>query len=201
MPFELPISLDVTGRRCVVVGGGPAAASRTVTLVEAGADVVDVTADEYRPELLDGAFVAILTGEDSTDPATFFADAEARGVLVSSMDDVEHCHFAFPSIVRRGDLQLAISTGGRAPALSRRLRLHLEQLLPQAVTTLVDALGEAREAALPRRIAFAEWASRWRAAVADLDELVALCEAGRADEVRDRVVAAVSEEAASEEAA
>ncbi len=195
MTFSFPISLDVSGRRCVVIGGGPQAAERAAALVEAGADVLEVTANGYRGELLDGALVAIVTGEDETDPATVFTDGEARGVLVNTMDDVAHCHFAFPAIVQRGDLRIAISTAGKAPALARQLRIQLEEELPPALATLVDVLSEAREAALPRSIAFADWTARWRRVLADLDILLAQCEDGRAGEVRDRILQVVTKEA------
>ncbi len=192
MAFAFPISLDVTGRRCVVIGGGPIAAEKAAALADASAEVVEVAADAYAPEVLDGAFLAISSGEDGTDAAQLFADAEQRGVLLNAMDDIPHCHFAFPSILRRGDLRIAISTGGAAPALSRRLRLRLEEELPEAFGDLVAALGDARELALPRTIPFGEWAARWREALDDLDGLLALCEQGRADEARDRILATVT---------
>lgn len=195
MPFAFPVSLDVTGRRCVVIGGGPVAAEKAEVLREAGAETVAVPAGGYRDDLLQGAFLAIVTGEDDTDADAAFAIAERHGVLINVMDDIPRCHFAFPSIIRRGDLRLAISTGGRAPALSRRLRLHLEEQLPEALGDLIDAVAEARELTLPRTIAWGEWVSRWREAVADLDGLLALAEVGRADEARDAVVATVTRRA------
>lgn len=192
--FAFPISLDVADRRCVVVGAGPMAAEKSAALRAAGAEVVEIPADGYEPSVLDGAFLAIVTGEDATDADRAFADAEARGVLINVMDDIPRCHFAFPSIIRRGDLRLAISTGGRAPALSRRLRLHLEEQLPEALGDLIAAVAGARELTVPRTIAWGEWVSRWREAVDDLDHLLALAEAGRADEVRDAIVATVTRE-------
>lgn len=195
MTFSFPISLNVSGRRCVVIGGGPLAAGRAATLTEAGADVLEVPANAYRAELLDGAFVAVVTGEDTTDPAAVFADGDVRGVLVNSMDDIAHCHFAFPAIVQRGDLRVAISTAGKAPALARQLRIRLEEELPPALATLVEVLSEARAAALPRCISFADWAARWRQALADLDTLLAQCEDGQATEVRDRIFQTVTQEA------
>ncbi|MFN2557388.1 MAG: bifunctional precorrin-2 dehydrogenase/sirohydrochlorin ferrochelatase [Nitriliruptorales bacterium] len=195
MTFSFPISLDVSGRRCVVIGGGPQAVDRAADLAAAGAEVVVVPANGYRAELLDGALLAVVTGEDGTDPAAVFSDAEARGVLVNTMDDVAHCHFAFPAIVRRGDLRVAISTAGKAPALARQLRIRLEQELPAALATLVEVLSEAREAALPRSVSFQEWTDRWRQALADLDSLLAQCEDGRGREVRDRILQTVTQEA------
>lgn len=200
MRFSLPVSLDVAGRRCVVIGGGPLAESRAAVLALAGAEVDAVPAGGYRAEALDGAFLAVLTGEDDTDPAAFFADAGARGVLANTMDDVAHCHFAFPSLVRRGAVHVAISTGGHAPALTRRLRQHLEEVLPEALGTLVEILAAARAAALPREVPFSEWARRWGAALEDLDGLLALCAEGRRDEARERVAAALRGEAPAPEA-
>lgn len=192
MRFAYPVSLDVADRRCVVVGGGSMAAEKAAGLRDAGADVFEVSADAYDPHVLDGAFLAIHTGEDDTDPAAFFTDARERGVLANVMDDIDHCEFAFPSIIERGDLKLAISTAGRAPALSRRLRLHLEDQLPGSLGDLIDAVAEARELTTPRTIAWSEWVSRWREAVSDLDHLLGLAEAGRTDEIRDHVVGTVT---------
>ena len=189
---RLPITLDVTGRTCVVIGGGPMAADRAGALAAAGAVTVEVAAGGYRPELLDGAFVAIVTGEDDTDAATVFADAEPRGVLVNTLDDVAHCHFAFPATIVRGDVRVAISTGGRAPALARRLRLYLEERVPGEVALLADALAEARTEALPRTVPLDEWIANWRSALEDLDALLALCRDQRPDLARDRVLATVS---------
>ncbi len=193
--FAFPVSLDVAGRRCVVAGGGDQAAAKAAALRDAGADVVEPPAGGLTDEHLDGAFLLIVSGEDDTDAASTFAAAERRGVLVNTLDDVPHCHFAFPSIVRRGDLRVAISTGGRAPALARRLRLRLEEQLPAGLGALIDAYADAREAALPRQVPFEDWAARWQAALAELDELLALCEDGRADEARDRIHATVTEPA------
>ncbi|MBW3562853.1 MAG: bifunctional precorrin-2 dehydrogenase/sirohydrochlorin ferrochelatase [Actinobacteria bacterium] len=191
MRFAYPVSLDVADRRCVVVGGGSIAAEKAAGLRDAGADVFEVPADAYDAHVLDGAFLAIHTGEDDTDPAGFFADATDRGVLANVMDDIDHCEFAFPSIIERGDLKLAISTAGRAPALSRRLRLHLEEQLPEALGDLIGAVAEAREITTPRTIDWSEWVTRWRDAVDDLDRLLELAEAGRTDEIRGHVVATV----------
>ncbi|MDP8962116.1 MAG: hypothetical protein M3N32_10950 [Actinomycetota bacterium] len=193
MTFSFPVSLNVTGRRCVVIGGGPLAAGRAAALAEAGAEVLEVPADAYRSDLLDGALLAVVSGEDATEPATVFADGEARGVLVNTMDDIAHCHFAFPAIVQRGDLRVAISTAGKAPALARQLRIRLEEELPPALAILVEVLSEAREAALPRAVSFADWSDRWGKALADLDTLLAQCEDGRAGEVRDLIFQTVTQ--------
>jgi siroheme synthase-like protein len=189
--FAFPVSLDVAARRCVVAGGGPLAEEKAAALRDAGAEVVEVSAGAFTFDLLDDAFLLIVSGEDDLDAAEAFAEAEARGVLVNALDDVPHCHFAFPSIVERGALKLAISTAGKAPALARQVRLELEPRLPVGLGALVEAYAEARQAALPRRVSFELWARGWQAALADLDGLLALCDEGRADDARDRILATV----------
>ncbi len=196
MSFAFPVSLNVAGRRCVVVGGGSLADDKARSLAAAGAVVVAVPADAYQEHMLDGAFLVISTGEDDTDPAALAAAARARGALVNVMDDILHCDFAFPAIVRRGDVQVAISTGGGAPALAGALRRRLDATLPSGLGVLADAMRRAREAALPRQVPFAEWAARWRAVVDDLDDLLALADDGHTDAIQERILAAVRGETA-----
>src|SRR5581483_2517323 len=141
MPFRYPVALELSGRRCVVTGGGREAEGKARALLEAEADVVviaprisDGLADllrrgelahvprRYRRGDLAGAFLVIAADSDRATRAAVFAEAEAERVLCNAVDDVEHCHFAVPSIVRRGELLLAISTGGCARDVAKRLR-------------------------------------------------------------------------------
>src|SRR5581483_9376925 len=149
MPFRYPVALELSGRRCVVTGGGREAEGKARALLEAEADVVviaprisDGLADLLRRGDLADAFLVIAADSDRATRAAVFAEAEAERVLCNAVDDVEHCHFAVPSIVRRGELLLAISTGGRAPALARRLRRRLSDELGWEWEALVDVLGE-----------------------------------------------------------
>lgn len=191
--FTFPISLDVTGRRCVVAGGGPLAREKADALRQAGADVVEPAANAYEPHLLDGAFLLVISNEDDLDAAATFADAEARGVLANSLDDLPHCHFAFPSVVRRGDLKVAISSSGRAPALARQVRLDLEDHLPASLGEVVEAYASARAEALPREVPFPVWAAAWQRALAEIDDLLAMCDDGRVDDARDRILTTVTD--------
>lgn len=208
MSFSLTVNLDVTDRRAVVVGGGPEAVTRVQALLAAGARVRVVSPDPD-PELvaladagelvlslrcwrrgdLTGAFVAYVTREDPTPVEQAWAEAERERVLLSTLDDVPHCHFSTPAVVRRGDLTAAIATRGRAPALAKRLRRELEATYGPELGELVDVLEEARAACLPRTVPFAEWAARWQLAVSDLHRLLADVAAGRRTQVRDQVVA------------
>ena len=198
MAFDYIVSLDLGGRRCVVLGDGPLAAERVEGLLRSGADVTVVTPEPGEgvvvdgvthvarlgePADLDGAFLAIATREDGVDVPALWAAAEERGVLFAALDDIPHCHFGAVSQINRGDLTVTLSTAGRAPALSKRLRQQLEELVTPAHGRLVDLLHAAREELLPRTVPFAEWSARWGAALADLDQLVAWTAAGEDDRV------------------
>jgi precorrin-2 dehydrogenase / sirohydrochlorin ferrochelatase len=207
MPFRYPVALELSGRRCVVTGGGREAEAKARALLEADADVVVIAprmsdgladlvrrgeithiARRYRRGDLAGAFLVIAADSDRAVRAQVFAEAEAERVLCNAVDDVEHCHFAVPSVVRRGELLLAISTGGRAPALAKRLRRRLTAQFGWQWEALVDVLGDVRAEMLPTRtVDFATWAGRWNDVLDREEELLALLEEGRIEEVRGRV--------------
>jgi uroporphyrin-III C-methyltransferase/precorrin-2 dehydrogenase/sirohydrochlorin ferrochelatase len=205
MPFRYPVSLELTDRPCVVIGGGELAEHKTYSLMDAGARVTVIAPDatssleelaeqgaialvkrQYRRGDLADAFLAIAATDDGATNGEIFAEAEERRVLLNAVDDIEHCHFAVPSIVRRGDFLVALSTGGKAPALAKRLRAELSDRFGDEFEELVDLLGEVRAETLPdRRVDFATWAHRWQLAL-DHD-LLGLVRAGRLDEARDIV--------------
>ncbi|MDX1657239.1 MAG: NAD(P)-dependent oxidoreductase [Nitriliruptorales bacterium] len=206
MAFEYPVNLDLAGRAVVVFGGGPLARERIARLLEVGAEVTVVTPDDPgvgnrvdhharlgTPADLDGVFLAIATGEDDAPIDELFAAAERAGVVFASVDDVEHSHFGAASTIRRGDLQLTISTAGKAPALSKRLRIELEDRFDDAYGELVEVLHGARQRLLPRTVPFADWAAAWGAALADLDGLLELIRDGQAGVAEERVVSIVRE--------
>lgn len=210
MPFRYPVALELSGRRCVVTGGGREAEAKAGVLIEADADVVLIAPRvsegarelvrrgelthiprRYRGGDLAGAFLVIAADSDRTVRAAVFAEAEAERVLCNAVDDAAHCHFAVPSIVRRGELLLAVSTGGRAPALAKRLRRRLGEQFGWQWEALVDVLGEVRAAALPHRTAdFATWAACWQGVLDREEELLDLLDEGRIEEARARVYAA-----------
>ena len=204
MPFRYPVALELSGRRCVVTGGGREAERKARTLLEADATVVVIApavsdgiadlvrrgeithiARRYRRGDLAGAFLVIAADSDRAASGSVFAEAEAGGVLCNAVDDVEHCHFAVPSIVRRGELLLAVSTGGRAPALAKRLRRRLTAQFGWQWEALVDVLGDVRAETLPTKtVDFDTWAARWHDVLDREEELLALLEEGRIEEVR-----------------
>jgi uroporphyrin-III C-methyltransferase/precorrin-2 dehydrogenase/sirohydrochlorin ferrochelatase len=183
--FGYPVSLELTGRRCLVVGEGTLADEKVEGLTEAGADVTVVPAPEYRADLLDEAFLCVVTDASRELHARVAADAGARRVLLNCMDDIPYCDFAAPSIVRRGDLRVSISTGGKAPALAKRLRLKMTEELDEAYGPLVDLLGEVRAETIGTRGDFETWRRRWQHA---LDQpLLELVRDGRIEDAKEVV--------------
>jgi precorrin-2 dehydrogenase / sirohydrochlorin ferrochelatase len=214
--FDYVISLDLRGRSAVVVGGGEEAVGRVHELLHAGAEVTLVSArpeaelrglaDDglltlrerpYHPGDLEGAFLVIATREEPMDTDALWDEATSVGALTTVLDENEHCHFAQPALVKRGDLRIAVATAGRAPALAKRLRKRLEAQLGEEYGELIDVLADARAEAMPRPVPFGEWARRWETAMEDLDGLVGLVADGRHEEARQRVLAAIRDPGAA----
>ena len=212
MAFGYPVLLELAGRPAVVVGAFAVEAGKVEGLLVAGAEVtvsakgpeealdrlerdprVTVHRRDYRgPDDLAGAVLCVASAPEPGVRDAVAADARAAGVLVNVMDDVPNCDFAAPAIVRRGDLVLAVGTGGRAPALASRVRAELGERFGPEWTELVDLVGQVRTATLPHLPDFDDRSRRWKAAL-DLDELEQLLRAGQPDEaaarLRDRLLA------------
>jgi precorrin-2 dehydrogenase/sirohydrochlorin ferrochelatase len=180
MPAYYPAFLDVRGRRCLVVGGGAVAERKVTGLLDAGARVrvvsptltpaltalaaaglVEHRARPFRRHDARGAaLVVAATGAPAVDDAAAAAARRARA-LVNVVDRPAACDFILPSVLRRGDLQIAVSTGGRSPALAREIRRRLEAEIGEGYGALVASVGEARARLRARRLAPA---ARMRAA-------------------------------------
>jgi uroporphyrin-III C-methyltransferase/precorrin-2 dehydrogenase/sirohydrochlorin ferrochelatase len=153
-----PVFLKVAGRRVLVVGGGPVAASKLAALVEAGADV-QVVAPEVVPEIaahgvtiarrafappdLDGAWFVVAAATPAVNREVADA-AESRHVFVNAVDDLASASAFLGGVVRKGGVTLAISTDGRAPALAGLLREGLDAVLPDDLDRWHAAAEEAR---------------------------------------------------------
>jgi siroheme synthase (precorrin-2 oxidase/ferrochelatase) len=143
MAFSFPVSLDVTGRRCVVFGSGPMATARAEALLDAGAHVT-VIARPHEDGDLAGVFLAVAATGDAAEHARIFAEAEREGVLLNAVDNPAHCHFAVPAVLRRGDLVVAVSTGGRVPGFAARVRDVVARVIGPEYGPLLDQIAEAR---------------------------------------------------------
>jgi siroheme synthase-like protein len=158
-----PVLLDLAGRRCVMVGGGIIAGRRVDGLLTAGASVtvisprltrtlaalaaegrIDHEAREYRDGDLDGADLAFVATDAGEVNAAVAREARARGVWINAADDPARCTFILPALVRRGDLTVAVATGGSSPALARAIREELETYLTDDYATLAAIAAEAR---------------------------------------------------------
>jgi precorrin-2 dehydrogenase/sirohydrochlorin ferrochelatase len=207
-----PVNLELTGQRVLVVGGGHVAARKVAGLLRAGA-VVTVVAPDAVTDLADdpdvrwhqreyrrgeaASYRLVLTATDNaTVNAQVARDCRAANVFVNSADDPANCTFTLPAVVQRGHLQLAVSTNGRSPAFSAWVRERLQGQYTDTHARLLDLLGEVRDEARSR-LGTSElpgWAE-----VLD-DDLLDAVGAGRDDEVRARVRAALGLADTAEEA-
>jgi siroheme synthase-like protein len=141
----LPITLDLDGRKVVLVGApdDPETARKRALLADAGAQVTESA--RFVPAALDGARLVMLADRDPAQAAIVFAAAQARGVLCWCADQPACSDLAMPAIARVGAARFAISTSGRSPTLASALRAAIEQALGDGFARFVDALGELRE--------------------------------------------------------
>ncbi len=163
MPRYYPLFLSIAGRTAVVVGGGAVAARRVRLLIECGAEARVISPSfsaefdplkgcpgltfirrPYRADDLQDAILALASTDDAAVNQSVAQDARLRGVLVNVADEPTLCDFVVPSLVRRGDLTVAISTGGASPALAKRLREDLEQTIGPEYEEFLKLLKETR---------------------------------------------------------
>ena len=148
MPFAYPVFLELSGKRAVVIGAQAVAEGKGAALAAAGAEVTVLENGAWSPADLEGAFVCVAHSSDPAERDAIALAARDRGVLVNVMDDVSNCDFAAPAVVRRGELVLAISTGGRSPALARKLREDLDTRFGVEWAEVVEVLREVRRETL-----------------------------------------------------
>lgn len=155
-----PVNLVLTGRRCLVVGGGRVAARKVAGLQAAEADVVVVALTvgpevratgvpfeerPYRRSDLDGVWLAVTATDDREINRQVHDDGEAAGVWVNAADDPASCSFILPAVVRQGPVMVTIGTAGRSPALASWLKEHVAGELGPEVADLARLLSEIRE--------------------------------------------------------
>ena len=159
-----PIHLDVTGKKCVIIGGGKVAYRKACSLKESGADVVVVSPEvcsemvseeglvlikkEYEECFLDGALLVIAATDNEAINKKVTLDAEKRNIIVNVVDYPERCSFIVPSTINRGDLCISISTGGASPAVAKRIREELEAVFGKEYEEYLDLLTKMRSLAM-----------------------------------------------------
>jgi precorrin-2 dehydrogenase/sirohydrochlorin ferrochelatase len=167
MSSLFPMFLKLEGKRCLVVGAGKVGEPKIGGLLDTGArvQVIALQASDavrtwaragkimlelraFTPEDLDGVFLAVVATSSRSVDETIYREAQARGVLCNVVDVPEYCDFYYPAVVRRGDLQIAISTNGQSPSLAQKLRQQLERQFGPAYAQWVAELGETRQIVL-----------------------------------------------------
>ena len=159
-----PMSLKLEGCSCLVVGAGIVGEPKIDSLLTAGASVRVIAprvtravakwaevgairweAREFQISDLDGIFLAIAATSSREVNGIVFREAQRRNILCNVVDDPEYCDFYYPAVVRRGNLQLAISTNGQSPALAQRIRRELETQFGVEYGEWLEELGNIRQ--------------------------------------------------------
>ncbi len=199
-----PIYLDITGKRCVVIGGGDVASRKVDMLLDCGAQVevispvlcpeldtkvangtVKATLKEYKHGDLKGVFVVIAATDELKVNERIAQEAMERGILINVVDAPKLSNFIVPSYMRRGDMTIAISTSGKSPALARKIRTELEKKFSEEYAALALLLSEVRSELKQRMIKVSSEA--WQQAL-DLDMLLELLRSGQRDEAKRRLL-------------
>lgn len=162
--MHFPVNLDITNRLCVVVGGGKVALRKVRALVDCNTQVIvispevvvgiadlaeagqiDLNRKRYAYGDLEGAFLVFSTTDNPAVQEMVSREAKERNILLNSADDPARCDFQVPAKVRRGTLLLTIATGGASPALSRRIRLELEELYGEEYALVTGLFAHVRK--------------------------------------------------------
>jgi siroheme synthase-like protein len=159
-----PIFVKLQGKLVAIIGGGKIAEGKIPALLEAGAGIrlvapqvsakisdwvsngqIEWWPKAFEPGDLREAHLAIAATTSTSVNHEVFVEAEAQRIWCNSVDDIDNCHFYYGSIVQRGDLQIAISTNGKSPALAQRIRKELEKQFGPEYALWLEWLGAARE--------------------------------------------------------
>ena len=197
MPPYYPVFLDLTGKKCVVFGGGPVAESKISKLQDAGARVTVISPEltlgiraavqrgqlewhsrEYQAGDLAGSYLGIAATDVRAVNQCIFNEAEELGILLNVVDHPSQCTFIAPSVINRGPVTVAISTGGASPALARKLRetLTASQVLEWA--DLAEIMSRARKQVKKQGAAIDP--QRWQCCLTE--DLLVLAQQGREEE-------------------
>ena len=201
-----PVFLQLEARPCLIVGGGEVAERKMEGLLECNATVTVISptategirdralrgelqwwAREYAQGDLKGVFLAIAATDHRTVNESIAQEAAREGVILNVVDVPKLCTFIAPAVVRRGEVTVALSTGGASPALARKIRESLEQNGALEYAYLAEILASARKE-LKRRGAEVH-PDRWQRYITD--DLVALVKAGRSEEAHEQLLGAL----------
>ena len=162
-----PMFMKLSGKRCLVVGAGKVGEPKIGGLIDTGARIhvvaiaasdqvrewadagkIDLELRAFSSSDLDGMFLAVVATASRSLNERVYLEAQERGVLCNVVDVPDLCDFFYPAVVRRGDLQIAISTAGQSPSLAQKLRQQLEHQFGDGYAAWVEQLGETRRLVL-----------------------------------------------------
>jgi precorrin-2 dehydrogenase/sirohydrochlorin ferrochelatase len=165
--YHFPINLDVRHRKCLVIGGGKVAERKVLSLLNCGAKVsvvsLDLTDDlrkladkgaiefesrQYNTDDLKECFLVISAVDDKEINSRIADDCLECNILVNAVDDPARCSFTVPSVLRRGPLCVTVSTQGKSPLLSKKIRENLETLFGPEYSELAELMGKIRKQVL-----------------------------------------------------
>jgi precorrin-2 dehydrogenase / sirohydrochlorin ferrochelatase len=199
-----PIFLNIRAKKCIVIGGGTVALRKVRSLVDHGA-IVTVASPEicaelrtlldtgvirwlghsYRTSDLDDIVVAIVASSDNDVNIEAAREARARGILTNVVDEPELSDFIVPSSVQRGDVAIAVSTGGSSPALARKIRTRLEKEFGDEYGVLARLIGEVRTECINKGIKID--GDEWQDSI-DLDAMVSMIKNGELHQAKDNLL-------------
>jgi precorrin-2 dehydrogenase / sirohydrochlorin ferrochelatase len=162
-----PMFLKLEGKRCLIVGAGKVGEPKIAGLIDAGASIQVISLEAsaavhewatngkiklalraFVPEDLDGTFLAVVATASNALNKNVYQQAQRRGVLCNVVDVPELCDFYYPAVLRRGDLQIAVSTSGQSPSLAQKIRQQLERQFDSGYARWVEELGATRRLVL-----------------------------------------------------
>ena len=164
MTSLFPMFLKLAGKHCLVVGAGKVGEPKIGGLIDTGARIhvvaieasntvrewasagkIQLEVRAFSERDLDGKFLAVVATASNKLNELIFREANRRGVLCNVVDVPDYCDFFYPAVVRRGDLQIAISTAGKSPSLAQKLRQQLERQFGPGYAEWLEQLGETRQ--------------------------------------------------------
>jgi precorrin-2 dehydrogenase/sirohydrochlorin ferrochelatase len=162
-----PMFLKLEGKRCLVVGAGKVGEPKIASLIDTGARIhvvalaataavrdwartgkITLELRAFAAEDLAGTFLAVVATASPAVNESIYREAQHRGVLCNVVDVPQYCDFYYPAVVRRGNLQIAVSTSGQSPSLAQKIRQQLERQFSPAYEQWVAELGETRKLVL-----------------------------------------------------
>ena len=199
VPAYYPVYIDVKERTCTVIGGGKIGEEKVRKLLECGASVKVVSPEvtdgvsrladdggitwvrrEYQPGDLEGAFIAIAATDHNPTNVRIAEEARKRNVLLNVVDVTHLCTFIAPSIATRGEVTVAVSTGGASPALARKFREELTRSKILEYADLAPVLSYARSELMSKGVKVEP--DHWQTCITD--DLLDMVQSGREEEAR-----------------